>query len=89
VRRRWRRRCTTASLAVSVLPAQIELHADLDRSLPATDPEQRELRISCGAALLNLRLALQSHSIRPLVTLLPDGYLAGVGHGTSRGSRER
>jgi nitroreductase len=61
-----------------ILPAQIELHADLDRSLPATDPEQRELRISCGAALLNLRLALQSHGIRPLVTLLPDGYRAGV-----------
>src|SRR5436309_3556153 len=41
-----------------VLPHQIELHADLDRSLPATDPEQRELRLSCGAALLILRLAL-------------------------------
>ena len=61
-----------------VLPNQVELHADLDRSLPATDPDQRELRLSCGAALLNLRLALQGHGIRPLVTLLPDGYRAGV-----------
>ena len=61
-----------------VLPAQIELHADLTRSLPATDPEQRELRLSCGAALLNLRLALQANGVRPLVTLLPDGYRAGV-----------
>lgn len=61
-----------------VLPDQIELHADLAQNLPATDPEQRELRLSCGAALLNLRLALQGHGIRPLVTLLPHGYQAGV-----------
>ncbi len=61
-----------------VLPEQIELHADLDRRLPATDPEQRELRLSCGAALLNLRLALQGHGVRPLVTLLPDGYRPGT-----------
>lgn len=61
-----------------VLPEQIELHADLDRSLPTTDPEQRELRLSCGAALLNLRLALQGHGVRPLVTLLPAGYRAGT-----------
>jgi nitroreductase len=60
-----------------VLPHQIELHADLDRNLPATDPEQRELRLSCGAALLNLRLALQGHGVRPLVTLLPTSYRAG------------
>jgi nitroreductase len=61
-----------------VLPDQVELHADLERSLPATDPEGRELRLSCGAALLNLRLALQGHGVRPLVTLLPSGYRAGV-----------
>lgn len=61
-----------------VLPDQIELHADLHRILPATDPEQRELRLSCGAALLNLRLALRAHGVRPLVTLLPSGYRAGV-----------
>ena len=61
-----------------VLPDQIALHADLERSLPATDPEHRELRLSCGAALLNLRLALQGHGVRPLVTLLPHGYRAAV-----------
>ncbi len=61
-----------------ILPDQIELHADLARSLPATDPEQRELRLSGGAALLNLRLALQAKEVRPLVTLLPNGYRAGV-----------
>lgn len=64
-----------------VLPEQIELHADLERRLPATDPEDRELRLSCGAALLNLRLALQGYGIRPLVTLLPDGQKAAAGSG--------
>src|SRR5437764_8148953 len=61
-----------------ILSDQIELHTDLERSLPATDPEGRELRLSCGAALLNLRLALQGHGVRPLVTLLPNGYRAGI-----------
>ncbi len=60
-----------------ILPNQIELHADPDRRLPATDPEDRELRLSCGAALFNLRLALQGHGVRPLVTLLPSGHRAG------------
>ncbi|MGH4011491.1 MAG: Acg family FMN-binding oxidoreductase [Pseudonocardiaceae bacterium] len=61
-----------------VLPHQIELHADLERRLPATDPEDRELRLSCGAAVLNLRLALQARGVRPLVTLLPSGDRAGI-----------
>jgi nitroreductase len=68
-----------------VLPDRIELHPDLDRGLPATDPEARELRLSCGAALFNLRMALQGFGIRPLVTLLPGqeapGALATVRRG--------
>jgi nitroreductase len=60
-----------------VVPNQIELHADPERRLPATDPEDRELRLSCGAALLNLRLALQARGVRPMVTLLPEGHRAG------------
>ncbi|SER00688.1 Nitroreductase family protein [Lentzea xinjiangensis] len=86
---------TAASLAPSVHNAQpwrfrvrhdrIELHADPDRRLAATDPEDRELRLSCGAALFNLRLALQSAGVRPLVSMLPGrdapGALAVVRHG--------
>jgi nitroreductase len=53
-------------------PDRVELHADPDRALPATDPEQRELRLSTGAALLNLRLALHELGIRPLVSLMPQ-----------------
>ena len=53
-------------------PRSIELHADLDRQLPVADPDGRELRLACGAALFNLRLALHGLGIRPTVTLFPD-----------------
>ncbi|TWP48453.1 nitroreductase [Lentzea tibetensis] len=86
---------TAAALAPSVhnsqpwrfrlLPELIELHGDMDRQLTATDPDARELRLSCGAALFNLKLALQSFGIRPLVTLLPGhdapGALATIRRG--------
>ncbi|MBB5801155.1 nitroreductase [Saccharothrix ecbatanensis] len=89
---------TAAALAPSVhntqpwrfrlAPDRIELHADPARRLPATDPEDRELRLSCGAALFNLRLALRDHGIRPLVTLMPGaetpGALATVRRGGNR-----
>ncbi|HTI25663.1 MAG TPA: nitroreductase family protein [Kutzneria sp.] len=68
-----------------VLPDRIELHADLSRRLPATDPDGKELRLACGAALTNLRIALEALGIRPLVTLLPasagSDALAVVRHG--------
>ncbi|HWC84056.1 MAG TPA: nitroreductase [Pseudonocardiaceae bacterium] len=50
----------------------IELHADPDRALPATDPAQQELVLACGAALLNLRLAVRGFGMRPDIRLLPD-----------------
>ncbi|MEV8436060.1 nitroreductase [Actinosynnema sp. NPDC051121] len=89
---------TAAALAPSVHNTQpwrfrltrdrIELHPDPTRRLPATDPEDRELRLSCGAALFNLRLALRDHGIRPLVTLMPGadapGALATVRRGGHR-----
>ena len=63
----------------------VELHADPARRLPVIDPDDRELRIACGAALLNLRLSLHGLGIRPLVTVLPDGgrpdLIAHVRHG--------
>jgi hypothetical protein len=68
-----------------VTPHLIELHADPERRLPHADPDDRELRMACGAALFNLRLALYRHSIRPLVTILPDhtrpDLLALIRHG--------
>ena len=55
-------------------PRSIELHADLDRQLPVADPDGRELRMACGAALFNLRLALHGLGIRPTVTTFPDPF---------------
>jgi hypothetical protein len=48
-----------------VTPDVIELHADPTRRLPVADPEDVELRLACGAALFNLRLALHGHGVRP------------------------
>jgi nitroreductase len=59
----WRFRCT---------PSAIELYADTRREMPVADPDQRELLLACGAALLNLRLALRAMGLRPTVSLLPD-----------------
>lgn len=53
-------------------PRSIALYADPECRLPAIDPDDRELRMGCGAALFTLRLALLGQGVRPLVTLLPD-----------------
>lgn len=55
-----------------VHPDAIELHADPERRLPVTDPDGQALRLACGAALFNLRLALHGCGIRPVVTPFPD-----------------
>jgi hypothetical protein len=52
-------------------PDRIEVHPDLGRRLIAHDPEDRELRIACGAALFNLRLAVHAQGITPVVTIDP------------------
>jgi nitroreductase len=69
-------------------PHSITLIADRERRLPVTDPDDRELRIACGAALFGLRLALHGQGIRPLVTVLPDrsdpDLIAVVRHGGLR-----
>jgi hypothetical protein len=49
----------------------IELHVDLRRALPAIDPLGRALTISCGAALLGLRLAVMHQGREPVVHILP------------------
>jgi hypothetical protein len=68
-----------------VRPQVIELWSDPERRLPAADPTGLEQRLACGAALLNLRLALHGLGIRPLVTLHVDGdhpdHLASVRFG--------
>ena len=49
----------------------IDLYADRTRALPVNDPEDRELTISCGCALMNLRLAAASRGFRAQVEPLP------------------
>lgn len=61
---------------------RIELHADWDRHLTVTDPDRRDLVLSCGAALHHLRVALAARGIAADVQRLPDpedtGHLATV-----------
>ena len=49
-----------------------ELYADTTRGLTASDPHGRELVISCGAALFNLRIALRKLGYDAHVAVLPD-----------------
>ena len=53
-------------------PGYIDLLGDDSRRLPAGDPSGRELRIACGAALCNLRLAILEVGLWPIVTLCPE-----------------
>ena len=52
-------------------PETVELLADRTRALPVNDPQDRELTISCGCALFNLRvgtvLKLQGQELEPYV----------------------
>lgn len=52
--------------------SSIHLYADPERALPATDPEGRDLRLSCGAALHHLRVALLAAGLATTVHRLPD-----------------
>lgn len=54
------------------LGTAIELHADRTRALPVNDPHDRELTISCGAALHHLGLAVAARGSRPEVAVLPS-----------------
>jgi hypothetical protein len=49
----------------------VELIADRSRALPVSDPEDRELTISCGAALFTLRVAAAARGFGGLVETLP------------------
>jgi nitroreductase len=67
-----------------VVDKSIELYADRTRALPVVDPEDRELTISCGAALYHLVLAARhfrydySLEIFPSLSIDNDDLLARV-----------
>jgi hypothetical protein len=50
----------------------VELYADRRRALPVVDPEDRELTISCGAALDHLAVAARYFGRAPVIEPLPD-----------------
>jgi nitroreductase len=50
----------------------VELYADRSRGLPVVDPDDRQLIMSCGAALLHLRIAIRHFGHAGEVTLFPD-----------------
>jgi nitroreductase len=56
----------------------IEVHADPTRQLALADPDGRALRVSCGAAIYNLRLALQRLGYVPSVQLVGTAGLLAV-----------
>ncbi|WP_336162229.1 Acg family FMN-binding oxidoreductase [Amycolatopsis sp. VC5-11] len=55
----------------SVRPTGIEVHADPDRALSVADPDRRELLLSCGAALFNLRAAIHATGVQPATSYFP------------------
>lgn len=72
--RPWRFRCTERS---------IELYSELGGHARTADPGDRAIRLQCGAALLNLRLAIRAAGVVADVRLLPDprraDFVASVG----------
>jgi nitroreductase len=61
---------------------ELRVHADPRRSLPVADPDGRELVMSCGAAIVNLRLAAAHFGHATSLEVEPghrsDGLLARV-----------
>ena len=49
----------------------VELYADRTRALPVVDPEDRELTISCGAALYHLLLTIRHFGYEYKLEVLP------------------
>lgn len=50
----------------------LTLYADWSRRLPVSDPDDRELTLSCGAALFFLRIAAMRYGRTPEVQRFPD-----------------
>jgi hypothetical protein len=55
-----------------LLDGSIEVCLDRSRMLPATDPDAREMTISCGAALTNLLVAIRHFGNEASVQYMPE-----------------
>lgn len=56
----------------------VSVYADADRRLAVADPDGRQMLMSCGAAVFNLRLALRHLGFVPEVQVLPDPGLPNL-----------
>ena len=54
---------------------EVSISANNERQLMVADPHGREMMISCGAALFNMRVALRYLGLVPKVRVLPDHVL--------------
>ena len=57
---------------------EISIAADNERQLRVADPDGREMMISCGAALFNVRVALRYLGFVPATRVLPDRGLPNL-----------
>ncbi len=55
-----------------VLDDEVEIYADSSRAMKVLDPSHRQLVMSCGSALLNLRMAAKHYRHQPIVHTFPD-----------------
>jgi len=55
-----------------IVDDKVFLYADRMRALPANDPDDRELTISCGCALMNLRVAAAREGLRANCDVAPE-----------------
>lgn len=66
----------------------VELYGDKARALPIADPNDRELTISCGAALFHLQIAIRYFGYGDITEILPEpnnpNLLARIGLGSKR-----
>jgi hypothetical protein len=76
-----------------IVDEALELWADRTRALPIVDPHDRELTISCGAALAFVRIALRQSGHDAITEALPEpserDLLARIWLGTSRQADDR
>ena len=57
---------------------EVSISANNERQLKVADPHGREMMISCGAALFNMRVALRCLGFVPKVRVLPDHDLPNL-----------
>ena len=55
-----------------IVDRALELYADKTRALPVVDPHNRELTISCGAALFHLKIAMRHFGYQEIVEVFPN-----------------